>query len=77
MAARWNSFLAPFGPLMTPQAPRPKPFSPISKATYLQSRRGGSTVTRKSTTDAVRNSLEEQEHIRALKEEHYAWHCQA
>ncbi|TBG85550.1 hypothetical protein ELG69_16295 [Rhizobium leguminosarum] len=62
---------------MTPQAPRPKPFSPISKATYLQSRRGGSTVARKSTTDAVRNSLEEQEHIRALKEEHYAWHCQA
>jgi len=62
---------------LTPRAPRPKPLSPIGKPTYLQSRKGRRKMTRGSSTDQKRNSLEEQEHIRALKEEHYAWHCQA
>ncbi len=63
--------------LGTPQAPQPKALNPIGKPTYLSSRRTRARVNRPSSTDNLRNSLEEQEHIRMLKEDHYAWHCQA
>ncbi|MGO7532753.1 hypothetical protein [Rhizobium leguminosarum] len=62
---------------LTPQAPNPQLLKPITKATYPQSRPGRSKMRRPSATDTKRNSMEEQEHIRALKEDHYAWHCQA
>lgn len=63
--------------LGTPQAPQPRALNPIGKPTYLNSRRTAARVSRASSTENLRNSLEEQEHIRTLKEDHYAWHCQA
>lgn len=62
---------------ITPKVPSPKPFTPITTSTRVRGNRFRHSIPRRSSTDERRNSLEEQEHIRALKEEHYAWHCQA
>lgn len=53
------------------------PVTPITTTTSVRRNRYRHSLPRRSATDERRNSLEEQEHIRALKEEHYAWHCQA
>ncbi|MGY2490097.1 hypothetical protein [Cupriavidus sp. CP313] len=62
----------------TPVAPDPTPLKPITNPTYPD--RPEKTKHRRSrsgTTDEMRHSIEEDEHIGNLKEKHYAWHCQA
>ncbi|WP_172746648.1 hypothetical protein [Neorhizobium sp. T25_13] len=62
---------------ITPKVPSPKPFTPITTITRARGSRFRHSPSRRSATDERRNSLEEQEQIRALKDEHYVWHCQA
>jgi hypothetical protein len=62
----------------TPFAPNPAPLKPISNPTYPdRPKRRQPKRSRSSSTNEMRHSLEEDEHIRDLKQEHYAWHCQA
>jgi hypothetical protein len=63
---------------LTPVLPNPKPLPPIVNPTFLQkTRKRPQPPKHGSSTDELRRSIEEEEQIRALKEEHYAWHCQA
>lgn len=63
---------------LTPVVPSPKPLSPIANPTFLnKSKKRPNRLNQTASTDGLRNSVEEEEQIRALKEEHYAWHCQA
>ena len=59
--------------------PSPGQLDDISDETRSSGRKQERTHSRrsKSTTDPQRNSIEEDEQINALKERHYAWHCQA
>ncbi|MEI6708173.1 MAG: hypothetical protein WCK96_13685 [Methylococcales bacterium] len=64
---------------LEPVIPQPKPLGDISDVTKLsgKKRTPAKGVHTPSSTDNQRNSIEEAEQIRALKESHYAWHCQA
>ena len=63
---------------LTPVVPAPKPLARISNPTFLtKPKKRPGNGNHASSTDGLRNSVEEEEQIRALKEEHYAWHCQA
>lgn len=63
---------------LTPVVPEPKPLARISNPTFLaKPKKRPGKGTHGASTDGLRNSVEEEEQIRALKEEHYAWHCQA
>lgn len=59
-------------------APEPEPLAPITNPTYLNGPERGRRRSPLGTgTAARRNSLEEEEHKLQLKQNHYAWHCQA
>jgi hypothetical protein len=64
---------------LEPVVPEPKPLGDISDETKLSGKKGTprTRARTKSSTDDRRNSIEEAEQILKLKEEHYAWHCQA
>ncbi|WP_444633947.1 hypothetical protein [Cupriavidus oxalaticus] len=62
----------------TPFAPNPAPLKPIGNPTYPdRHKRRQRRRSQSGSTNEMRHSLEEDEHIRDLKQEHYAWHCQA
>jgi len=59
-------------------APSPRPLTPITNPTYVKTpKRDRRRPKPGDGTGSKRNSLEEAEHILQLKENHYAWHCQA
>jgi hypothetical protein len=64
---------------LTLTVPKPDSLPEIVHATEQPKRggRNGGSLRRPSSTDHLRNTLEEQAQIDALKEDHYAWHCQA
>lgn len=61
--------------------PHPTPFQPLSHATNTPrasaSQHRNSRPRAPASTEHLRGSVEELEQILRLKEDHYAWHCQA
>ncbi|TPM23818.1 hypothetical protein [Mesorhizobium sp. B2-3-6] len=61
--------------------PHPEPFRPLSHATNTpktsSSQYRNSRPRAPASTEYLRGSVEELEQILRLKEDHYAWHCQA
>lgn len=64
---------------LTPAVPSPNHLGDISDETRLSGRKQARAHSKRgqSATSDRRNSIEEAEQIDALKDRHYAWHCQA
>jgi hypothetical protein len=60
---------------LTPALPDPKPLAPISTETLVPRPRRKAPLAR--TPSQATQSLEEEDQKRALKQEHYGYHCQA
>ncbi|HEY7810957.1 MAG TPA: hypothetical protein VIA98_11305 [Allosphingosinicella sp.] len=60
---------------LTPVLPDPKPLAPITTETLVPRRRRKAPLAR--TPSQATQSLEEEDQKRALKQEHYGYHCQA
>lgn|GEM_PF-5838700 len=60
---------------LTPVLPDPKPLAPISTVTLVPRPRRKAPLAR--TPSQATQSLEEEDQKRALKQEHYGYHCQA
>jgi len=60
-----------------PVTPQPDTLQPILTPTYRKARSKNARRRTPARTDGLRGSVEEEEHILALKKDHYAWHCQA
>lgn len=60
---------------LTPVMPDPKPLAPITTETLVPRRRRKAPLAR--TPSQATQSLEEEDQKRALKQEHYGYHCQA
>lgn len=63
------------GAKLEPVLPDPKPLGPITNPTIVLRKRRQAPKAR--TQSQAGHSLEEEEHKRALKAEHYGYHCQA
>jgi hypothetical protein len=65
----------------TPTVPNPSPLRPLSHAAVTVRASDGETRTTRSSSAAstshLRGSVEELDQILRLKQDHYAWHCQA
>lgn len=62
---------------LTPIVPEPTALDDITDPTQLSGRKKRFRARARSRTDDRRNTLEEEEQKRQLKEDHYAYHCQA
>lgn len=60
---------------LTPVMPDPKPLAPITTETLVSRQRRKAPIAR--TPSQATQSLEEEDQKRALKQEHYGYHCQA